>query len=383
MSARKICVVTGSRAEYGLLAPLMRALAADRDFQLQVVATGAHLAPEFGLTYKVIEQDGFKLDARVEMLLSSDTPAGTAKSLGIGVMGLTEAFERLQPEMVVVLGDRYEILAAATAAMMLRIPVTHIAGGDTTEGAVDESIRHAITKMSHLHFVTNEEAAERVRRMGEDPARVLNTGSPGLDAIRTTELLDRAALEQSLGAPLRKRNLLVTFHPVTLAADLGMGEFEELLKALATLGADFGIFCTRQNADAAGRQMMRRLDAFVAQHENARAYTSMGQQLYYSVLAHVDAMVGNSSSGLYEAPSFHKPTVNIGDRQKGRMAAVSVLQTPARSEAIAAAIQRALTLDCSQVVSPYGDGHSVERMMEALRRGVGSLQKSFYMKAGA
>jgi UDP-hydrolysing UDP-N-acetyl-D-glucosamine 2-epimerase len=383
MSARKICVVTGSRAEYGLLSPLMRALAEAPGFQLQVVATGAHLAPEFGLTYRVIEQDGFQLDAKVEMLLSSDTLAGSAKSLGIGVIGMTEAFERLRPEIVVVLGDRYEILAAATAAMMLRLPVAHIAGGDTTEGAVDESIRHAITKMSHVHFVTNEESAERVRRMGEDPARVINTGSPGLDAIRMTKLLDRAALEQALGARLRKRNLLVTFHPVTLAGDLGMGEFEELLKALGTLGTDFGIFCTRQNADAAGRQMIKRLNDFVSKHENANAYTSMGQQLYYSVLAHVDAMVGNSSSGLYEAPSFKKPTVNIGDRQKGRLAAASVLQTPAHADAIADAIQRALKLDCSQVVNPYGDGHSVERMMDALRRGIGSLQKSFYVKAGA
>jgi UDP-hydrolysing UDP-N-acetyl-D-glucosamine 2-epimerase len=378
---RRVCVVTGSRAEYGLLYPLLRALQEDPAFDLQIMVTGMHLSPDFGLTYKVIESDGFRIDVRVEMLLSSDTPLGTAKSLGLGVIGFAEALERLAPDLVVVLGDRYEIFAAAQAALMLRIPLAHIGGGDTTEGAIDEAIRHSITKMAHLHFVTHCEAAERVLQMGEDSARVFNVGTPGLDAIRFFPVLHREATQSRLNFSFRARNLLVTFHPVTLAPDLGVSQFEELTAALDRLGDQFGILFTRPNADASGRALIARQDAFVERHPNARAYTSLGQQLYYSVLAQVDAVVGNSSSGLYEAPSFHKPTVDIGERQRGRFAADSVIHCEPEADAIATAIDRALTMDCSATVNPYGDGHSVERIMAVLRRRINRqelLQKRFH-----
>jgi len=380
---RRVCVVTGSRAEYGLLYPLLRALKGDPAFDLQIIATGMHLSPDFGLTYKVIESDDFRIDAKVEMLLSSDTPLGTAKSLGLGVIGFADALERLAPDIVIVLGDRYEIFAAAQATLMLRIPLAHIGGGDTTEGAIDEAIRHSITKMAHIHFVTHGEAVQRVVQMGEDSARVFNVGTPGLDAIRTFPVLHREALQSRLSFSFRAQNLLVTFHPVTLAPDLGVGQFEELSTALDRLGDQFGILFTRPNADPAGRALSARLDAFVERHPNSRDYTSLGQQLYYSVLAQVDAVVGNSSSGLYEAPSFHKPTVDIGERQRGRLAADSVIHCEPEADAIVAAIDRAITMDCSATLNPYGDGHSVERIMAVLRRCINRqelLQKRFHLR---
>jgi len=365
-----------------LLQPLMRALEDDPTFSLQIVATGAHLAPEFGLTYKVIESDGFKIDAKVEMLLSSDTPLGGAKSLGIAVIGIAEALDRLAPDLVVVLGDRFEIFAAAQAALMLRIPLAHIGGGDTTEGAIDEAIRHGITKMAHYHFVTNGLARKRVMQMGEDPTRVYNVGSLGLDAIRSCVLIERDTLQSSLNFDFRRLNLLVTFHSVTLAPDLGVSGFDELLLALDGVGESVGVIFTRPNADPAGLQLIERLDAYVKRHPNARVYKSLGQQLYYSVMAQIDAVVGNSSSGLYEAPSFQKPTVDIGERQRGRLAADSVIHCEPESKFIERAIRQALTLDCSRTVNPYGDGHCVERIMAVLRQSVETsqeLQKRFFL----
>lgn len=382
MSKRSACVVTGSRADYGLLYPLMCRLQSDSVFDLKIVATGMHLSPEFGLTYKVIEDDGLQVNAKVEMLLSSDTPLGTAKSLGLGVIGIADALDRLAPDLVILLGDRYEILAAAQAAMLLRIPIAHICGGDSTEGAIDEAIRHSITKMAQLHFVTNGQAAQRIIQMGEDAARVFCVGSPGLDAIRLFPILSREEFETRLGFRFREQNLLVTFHPVTLAADLGAGEFEELVTALVNLGDQFGILFTKPNADASSRALTERLDSFIQSHSNASAFTSLGQRGYYSALTYVDAIVGNSSSGLYEAPSFHKPTVDIGERQRGRLAASSVIHCEPKAEAISDGIRRAMTMDCSSTVNPYGDGHSVDRILSVLhdlpdRREL--LQKCFVM----
>ena len=378
---RRICVVTGSRADYGLLYPVMKALQAAEDFQLQLVVTGMHLSPEFGLTYHQIEADGFAIDARVDLLVSSDSAVANSKSVGLGLIGFADTFTRLQPDLVLLLGDRYEIFSAAQAALFARIPLAHIAGGDTTEGAYDEAIRHSISKMAHIHLVTNSEAERRLIQLGEDPAHVHNVGSPALDRLAELELLGREALETSLGFHLRQRNLLITHHPVTLAQDRGMAEARELFEALAALGDEVGLIFTKSNADVGGQGINRMIDEFVEQHDNAVAHTSLGQLRYYSLMAQVDAVVGNSSSGLYEAPSFKLPTVNIGDRQKGRLKAGSVLDCPASKAAILETIHQAWEMDCSLVKNPYGDGHSMERIM-AILRGVPSfdalLHKHFH-----
>jgi len=368
MEPRKICVVTGSRADYGLLYCLLCEIKRSRELRLQVVATGMHLSPEFGNTYQQIEADGFKIDERVENLLSSDSAVGVAKSIGLGVIGFADAFGRQKPDWVLLLGDRFEILAAAQAALVLKIPVAHLFGGDVTEGAFDEMIRHCITKMSHLHFVTNSASARRVRQLGEDPKTIFNVGSPGLDYIKQVKLLDGDELESRLEFKLRKRNLLVTFHPSTLESASAGVQFKELLAALDRFGPETGILFTKSNADTEGRSLSALVDDFVSSHRNSKAFTSLGQQLYLSTVRAMDAVVGNSSSGLYEVPSFKKPTVNIGDRQKGRLRATSVIDCPVQADAIFESIRAALALDCSGVKNPYGDGMSAKRIVRELIR---------------
>ena len=367
MIKRKICVVTGSRADYGLLSVVMRAIKLEPAFTLLIVATGMHLAPQFGLTWKEIEADGFAIDAKVDIQLTSDTPAGVTRSLGQAIIGFADVFDRLRPDLFVLLGDRYEILAAAEAALIAKIPVAHIAGGDTTEGAFDESIRHSITKMAHLHFVTNEVSARRVRQMGEDPAHVYTVGSPGIDVIRNIKLLSREDLEEQLGYHFLKRNLLVTFHPATLDAVPARDQFQELLKALDALGVDTGIIITLPNADTENSSIISMIKDHVSSRPRTRSYSSLGQVRYLSVVAQVDAVVGNSSSGLYEVPSFKKPTVNIGDRQKGRIQSSSVINCRPEAEDIIRAINEAFTKDCSSTVNPYGKGDSAEKIIDALK----------------
>lgn len=365
---RRVCVVTGSRAEYGLLFWLLHDLRDDPDFDLQLVVTGMHLAPEFGSTVQEIEKDGFVISRRVDMLLAGDTPAAIAKSVGLGVIGMSDALEGLRPDIVLVLGDRFEIFAAAQACLVHGIPIAHIAGGDTTEGAIDESMRHAITKMAHLHFVTNGESAARVRQLGEDPARIFNVGSPGLDQLRRSPLLGRDELETILQTRFAERNLLITFHPVTLQDDGGLAEFEELLAALEQIDPAVQLLFTLPNGDAGGRRMASRLKAWVGAHaDRAHLYASLGHLNYLSTMAQVDAVVGNSSSGLYEAPSLGVASVDIGERQSGRLAASSVLHCAAERTAIGQAIDRAMTLDCSDVVNPYGDGRASGRILDVLR----------------
>lgn len=366
VARRRICVVTGSRAEYGLLRPVILALRDDPRFELQLIATGMHLSPEFGNTVSVIENDGFDIAERIESLVSGDTPVAIAKSVGLGVVGFADAFRRLQPEWLLVLGDRFEIFAAAQAALVMTIPIAHIAGGDTTEGAFDEAIRHGISKMAQLHFATNEQAAQRLRQLGEDPAAIHVVGSPGIDAIRQTQLLDRTVLEAELGLRFRARNLLITHHPVTLDPEAAASELDALLGALDELGLDVGLFFTRPNADPGGRRLAQVLGDWVSSRSNAKMFTSLGQQRYLSLLHEVDAVVGNSSSGLYEAPSLHTPTVNIGDRQRGRLAAASVIHCEAQTDAIRAAIETALQLDVSAVKNPYGDGHAAPRIVDII-----------------
>jgi UDP-hydrolysing UDP-N-acetyl-D-glucosamine 2-epimerase len=368
MQRRRICAITGSRAEYGLLYWVLHDLRAAPDVELQLVVTGMHLAPEFGLTVREIECDGFAIARRVDMLLSGDTPAAVAKSIGLGVIGMSDALEALVPDLVLVLGDRFEVLAAAQACLVHNTPLAHIAGGDTTEGAFDEAMRHSITKMAHLHLVTNDLAARRVRQLGEDPQRIHVVGSPGLDHLRRQALLGRDELEQALDAKLGARNLLVTFHPVTLEPGTAQHQFDELLAALDMQDADTAIWFTRPNADTGGRAISAALDAWAARRGGrVHVYASLGQQRYLSLMAQVDIVVGNSSSGLYEAPSFQVPTVDIGDRQLGRLAAASVIHCAPQRDAISAALAQAATLDCRQVVNPYGDGRSAARIVELLR----------------
>ncbi|HEX3047550.1 MAG TPA: UDP-N-acetylglucosamine 2-epimerase [Bacillota bacterium] len=364
---KKIAVVTGTRAEYGLLYWVLKGIQADPSFDLQLIVTGMHLAPEFGLTYREIEKDGFRIREKVEMLLASDTPVGAGKSLGLGIIGFADVWERLSPDIIILLGDRFEILAAAQAALVARIPIAHIAGGDTTEGAFDEGIRHSISKMSHLHFVTNEMAGRRVRQLGEDPEHIYDVGSPGLDHLKRMTFMNRAELERELGFTFLKTNLLITFHPVTLAEMSSTAQFEELLQAVDSFGPEVGLIFTKPNADPGSHGLIALLENYVAATPNAKAYTSLGQLRYLSVMAQVDAVVGNSSSGLYEAPSFKKPTVNIGDRQKGRLAADSVIHCPAEAPKIKVAIEKALRLDCDKVVNPYGDGEAAGRIIATLK----------------
>ena len=381
--SRKICVITGTRAEYGLLRWVMQGIKDDPDLTLQVIATGMHLSPEFGLTYREIEKDGFQIDRKVEMLISSDTPVGIGKSMGLGLIGFAEALNELNPDLIVVLGDRFEIFAAVAAALVARMPVAHLHGGEITEGAFDEALRHSITKMSHLHFVAAEEYRQRVIQLGEQPERVFLVGGLGIDNIKRLKLLDRAELEASIDFQLGAKNLLITFHPVTLETSTAEDQMAELLAAMSEL-KDTQLIFTMPNADTDGRALIKMVQQFVAQHTNARAYTSLGQLRYLSCVAQVDGVVGNSSSGLAEVPSFKKGTINIGDRQRGRLQAASVINCAPTRQSIDAALKMLYTADfqvsLSQVRNPYGEGGASEQVVKTIKHCAldGIAQKSFY-----
>jgi GDP/UDP-N,N'-diacetylbacillosamine 2-epimerase (hydrolysing) len=367
---RKVCVVTGTRAEFGLLRWLMGEIQNHPALELQVVATGMHLSPEFGSTYREIEEAGFQIDDRVEMLLSSDTNTAVTKSMGLGVIGFADAYERLAPDIVVVLGDRFEIFAATSAAMIAGVPVAHLHGGETTEGAFDEAIRHSITKMSHLHFVAAEEYRKRVIQLGEHPDRVFNFGGMGIDAIKRIKLLNREELEHSLELSFGEKNLLVTFHPVTLEGGASSAaQMRELLEALDTL-EDTTLIFTMPNADTGGRELSAMVRDFSQTHPNSHVFMSLGQLRYFSCLAQIDGVVGNSSSGLLEAPAFHTGTVNIGDRQKGRLKAESVIDCAPDRESIETALETLYSAEfqanLASVSNPYGNGGASETIVNVL-----------------
>ncbi|MEI7516782.1 MAG: UDP-N-acetylglucosamine 2-epimerase [Betaproteobacteria bacterium] len=381
--SRRICVITGTRAEYGLLRWVMQGIKDDPALTLQVIATGMHLSPEFGLTWREIERDGFAIDHKVEMLTSSDTSVGIAKSMGLGMIGFADALQTLQPDLVLVLGDRFEIFAAVSAAMVARIPIAHLHGGEATEGLIDEAIRHSITKMSHLHFVAAEEYRRRVIQLGEQPSRVLLVGGLGIDNIKRLTLLPRAELEASLDFALGAKSLLVTFHPVTLETATAEDQMAELLAALSEL-KDTQLIFTLPNADTDGRALIAMVQQFVATHANARAYTSLGQLRYLSTVALVDGVVGNSSSGLTEVPSFQKGTVNIGDRQRGRLMAGSVIKCDPDCASIGAALHTLYSnqfqTSLATVRNPYGDGGASDKIVEYIKTAEldGLLKKRFY-----
>lgn len=367
---RKICIVTGTRAEYGLLYWLIKEIETDSELQLQVIATGMHLSPEFGLTYQMIEKE-FKIDKKIEVLLSSDTAVGISKSMGLAQISFAESYEELKPDIVVVLGDRYEIFSAVTTAMIARIPVAHLHGGETTEGAFDESIRHSITKMSHLHFTATEEYRNRVIQLGEHPSRVFNVGGMGIENIKRLKLLSKEEFEKSIDFKLNKKNILVTFHPVTLENSTAKFQFQELLNAIDEL-QDTNIIFTKANSDTDGRAINQMIDEYVSKNSHKSVgFTSLGQLRYLSALQYVDAMVGNSSSGLAEAPSFKIGTINIGDRQKGRIKADSVIDCEPTKESILKAFDKLYSQDFKYLIqvtkNPYGDGCASKKIVEVLK----------------
>lgn len=367
---RKIAVITGSRAEYGLLRWLIDELHHAVDFELQLIVTGMHLSPEFGLTYKEIEKDGYPIVHCVEMLLSSDSSVGVTKSMGLGLIGFADAFALLTPDLVIVLGDRFEIFAAASAAMVARIPIAHLHGGESTQGAYDEAFRHAITKMSHLHFVAAEPYRQRVMQLGEDPQSVFTVGGLGLDNIRKLTLLTREDLAAALNLSWGSKNLLITFHPCTLEKNSAEAQIEQLLEALDTL-EDTHLIFTMPNADDDHFIIRQRIEAFAKKHPHAYIYTSLGQLLFLSCLQFVDGVVGNSSSGLIEVPSFKKGTVNIGHRQTGRIKAESVIDCQPTVQAILDALRilysPAFKNKLKSLQNPYGNGYANERIMRVLR----------------
>ncbi len=382
---KKVCVVTGTRAEYGLLKPLIEKINNDADLQLQLVATGMHLSPEFGLTYKEIEQDGFEITERNEMLLSSDTPNGITKSVGLGTIGFADIFTRIAPDIAVILGDRYEALAAATAAMIHRIPIAHIHGGELTEGIIDEPIRHAITKMSILHFTTTEEYRNRVIQLGEHPGRVFYVGALGVENIKTQSLMSKKELEKSIRFKLDRSYMIVTFHPVTLENNTAKEQFENLLEALDST-EDYQILFTKANADTDGRIINQKIDAYVNRNkERAIAFTSLGMVRYLSALQYCDMVVGNSSSGIIEVPSFHIPTVNIGNRQKGRVRGRSVVDCGCTPKEIMGAIRTAQMMIEDNILqnekNPYEGKNTSENIINIIKKHLETgidIKKCFY-----
>jgi GDP/UDP-N,N'-diacetylbacillosamine 2-epimerase (hydrolysing) len=381
---RKICVVTGTRAEYGLLSGLVKKIADDPSMELQIIATGAHLSPEFGLTYREIEEDGFTINRKVEMLLSSDTEVGVTKSMGLGLIGFADVYEDLKPDILVLLGDRFEALVAASAAMVAKIPIAHLHGGETTEGAIDESIRHSITKMSHFHFTSTEEYRNRVIQLGEHPERVHNVGAIGIDHIVDMELLNREHFEESIDFSLGEKSVLVTFHPVTLENKSAEKQFRELLDALNEI-PKVNIIFTKPNADTDGRVIIKMIDQFVEQNrQRSCSFISLGHLRYLSALQFVDAVVGNSSSGLVEAPSFKIGTINIGDRQKGRLQSESVIQVQPEKESILEGCKtlysEAFQNRLKESKNPYGNGGAAEKIYQVLTSVSleGVLKKEFF-----
>lgn len=381
----KICVFTGTRAEYGLLMPLMKEIQSDPSLTLQLLVSGTHLSAEFGSTYQEIEKEGFTLDKKVEIPLQDDSPQGVINAMGNGLIGYGDALSQLSPDIVVVLGDRYEAFAFAVAAMVLCIPIAHLHGGEATYGAMDEAMRHSITKMSHLHFTATESYRQRVIQLGEDPTRVFNVGAIGLDNINNMALLSREQLEKDLNLKWATRNLLVTFHPVTLERDHSVEPFNNLLSVLNDLENTQIIF-TKANADSAGRRLNLMIDDYVAQNPHkALTFTSLGSLRYLSLMQYVDAVVGNSSSGLIETPSFKRGTINIGDRQAGRIKAASVIDCEPTVASIKQAFDQLFSADFQSsltgVENPYGQGGTAPKIKHILKTyPLGDiLKKRFYV----
>ena len=367
---RKICVVTGTRAEYGLLYWLLKEIEADSELELQLIVTGMHLSPEFGLTYKEIEKE-FKIDKKIEILGSSHSKFDICTEMAKVYEKFAPALAELKPDILVLLGDRYEIFGVAGAASIMQIPIAHIHGGETTQGAFDEAFRHSITKMSHIHFAATREYANRIIQLGEEPSRVFNVGGPGIENIKKLNLLNKDEFEKSINFKLAKKNILITFHPATLENGSAKNQFSELLKAIDEL-KDTNFIFTKANSDTDGDVINKMIDGYVNQNsQKAVAFASLGQLRYLSAIRFVDIVLGNSSSGLSEAPSFKKATINIGDRQKGRARASSVIDVRPVKEEILAAITKAYSKEFEQIlqntINPYDSGSPSKKMLKILK----------------
>lgn len=367
---RTISIVTVARSDYGIYLPLLRKIQADPDLRLHLIVAGMHLSPEFGLTVKAIEADGFEIGERVEMLISSDTPEGIAKSMGLGTIGFAQAYAYFRPDILVVLGDRFEMHAAALAALPFKIPVAHIHGGEITQGAIDDALRHSMTKLSHLHFVSTQEYARRVMQLGEEPWRIVVSGALSLDNISTMRLLTLQQLQARHNIQLESPFLLVTYHPVTLEYDQAEWQINELLAALDACGLP--VLFTMPNADMGGRVIIQQIKKYVATHPSAQAVDNLGSQSYISAMALAAAMVGNSSSGIVEAASFKLPVVNVGTRQQGRLRSANIIDVGYDRNEILSGIQRALSREfaasLAQMTNPFGDGRAAERIVRTLKQ---------------
>jgi GDP/UDP-N,N'-diacetylbacillosamine 2-epimerase (hydrolysing) len=380
-----ISVLTATRAEYGLLKPVITKLNIVEEFDVRIAVTGMHLSPDFGLTYQEIEQDGFQIDRKIEILSEGDSPAVVSKAMGQAMIGFGEYLEKLKPDLIIVLGDRYETLAVCCAAMNANIPIAHLYGGETTEGAIDESIRHAITKLSYIHFTSTEEYRKRIIQLGEAPERVFMVGALGIENIKNTKLLSKEELAQDIGLDTGKAYAMVTFHPVTHEKNSAGVQFSNLLKALDKHKEYLYIF-TKANADTEGRLINAMIEGYVSEHSNAKAYASLGTLRYLSALSHAAMAIGNSSSGLLEAPSFGIPTVNIGDRQRGRKQSTSVINCRPEVNTISGAICLAASDEFREIakntVNPYGDGNTSDKIIKVLKEFVLgnkiNLKKKFY-----
>ena len=380
---KKICVITGTRADFGLLKPLLHKLKEDKNLDLQIIATAMHLSPEFGSTISEIEDADFKISKEVDCLLSSDTATGISKSIGLAMIGFADAYEDLQPDLVVILGDRTEMLAAATSAMIDNILIAHIHGGETTEGAYDEAIRHSITKMSYWHFTSTETYKNRVIQLGEHPDRVFDVGAIGLDSINNIKLMSKIDFEKSIGMQLDQKTILVTYHPVTLDTLSAKDQFNEILKAIDGV-ENLKIIFTHANSDRGGRIINQMIKDYVQQNKHKSVeFKSLGQLRYLSALKHVDAVVGNSSSGIIEVPYFNIPTLNIGDRQKGRVYPESVIHSKCDAKEIQKylqlALERSFLYKIKNQEQVYGDGKASDAIMTVIKEeGAINLKKRFY-----
>ena len=380
---RTIGVVSVARSDYGIYLPVLRRIQDDPDLRLHLLVAGMHLSPEFGMTVGIIESDGFDIGERVEMLMSSDTPEGVAKSMGLGTIGFAQAFARFRPDILLVLGDRFEMHSAVVASLPFNIPVAHIHGGESTEGAIDEALRHSITKMSQLHFVATEEYGRRVVQMGEEPWRVVVSGAPSLDSLRNFSLLSGEELSKEYGLELTGTTLLVTYHPVTLEYGDTKNHIDELLAALDDVG--YGVIFTYPNADTQGRSIIDLLNEYTRRRRGSQVVANLGTRAYFSLLGNVAAMVGNSSSGIIEAASFGLPVVNIGNRQRGRLRGENVIDVGYGRGEIQAGIEQAVSAEfrasLNGILNAYGDGNASERIVDRLKRvelGEDLLKKRFY-----
>lgn len=384
MKKRRICIFTGTRAEYGLLKPLIDELKIEKSVELQLIISGMHLSPEFGLTYKEISLEGFSEVEKVEILLSSDTPIGVSKAMGLGMISFAEALDRLKPDLLVGLGDRFELLALAAAALIQNIPIAHIHGGEVTSGAYDDALRHSITKMSNIHFASTEIYKKRIIQLGENPKTVYNVGALGLDNIKKIKLLSKSELEKSLSFNLDKPFFVVTFHPVTLENKSAEKQTTELLNALEKF-SDYQIIITKPNADNDGRVIIKLIDEFVDKNkERSKSFNSLGQLRYLSALKYAEMVIGNSSSGIIEMPIFKKPTINIGDRQKGRIFPKSVIQCDPNVVSIVKAIKKGLEKKFRKTLGErlniYGNGTAVKKIKKVLLSSdhIKLLKKDFF-----